>query len=211
MEKMKSKFLPVGLVILFSVLSGVICQAGTTSLGLVNAEPLAACRTGMRVFESDRGKILLGEVIQADFPRLLPGWDQEFADYVPAPKDVAVLAEVVDPVEIICVLGTWCSDSERQVPRFWKVLSEAANPNLELVMFSVGRTADEKARDVMVEIGFDESLRTTYNVELVPTFIFIRGEEELGRIIETPETTLEQDAAVILGSQVGETSQPAWE
>ncbi len=47
----------------------------------------------------------------------------------------------------------------------------------------------------MDNIGFDEPLRETYGVELVPTFIFMSGEEELGRIVETPEETLEQDAA----------------
>lgn len=197
--------------------AGLLCAsagvqpAAALNTGPVNAEPVSACRVGMRPFESERGLILLGEVIAADFARLLPGWDTELATYQPAAADIAELAAVNDPVEIVCVLGTWCSDSRREVPRFWKVLQEAANPNLKLVMLAVGRTADEQAAAVIREIGFDESPRQTYNVTLVPTFVFLRGDEELGRIVETPETTLEQDAARILGAGSTRVGQPAWE
>lgn len=179
--------------------------------GLTNGEPVAACRAGMRPFASDRGLVLLGEVIPADFPHHLPGWDAERAGYEPAAAEVAVLAAVDEPVEIVCVLGTWCSDSRREVPRFWKVLDEAANPNLKLVMLAVGRIADEQAAAVVREIGFDESPRQTYNVTLVPTFVFLRGDVELGRIVESPETTLEQAAAAILGAASAGAGKPAWE
>ena len=42
-----------------------------------NTEPSSACRVGMRVYESERGKLLLGEVIPEDMDRLLPGWSVE--------------------------------------------------------------------------------------------------------------------------------------
>lgn len=64
------------------------------------------------------------------------------------------------------------------------------------------------AASCLENIGFDESLRHTYNVELVPTFIFMNGETELGCIIETPEGTLEQDAAQILSPL--NAGEPAW-
>lgn len=198
---------------LFSVLvltSPVIEAAAESSMaGMFNGQTPAACRAGMRVYESDRGRQLLGEVIQADFPRLIPGWNTEFENYEPGAEDIATLAAVQENISIICVLGTWCHDSEREVPRFWKILKEADNAHLELTMFSVGRSQDEKARSIMDNIGFDESLRETYSVELVPTFIFMSGEVELGRIIETPEGTLEQDAAQILAPE--NPGKPAWQ
>ena len=115
-----------------------------------------------------------------------------------------------DEIEIICVLGTWCHDSETQVPRFWKILSEAGNPNLQLFMFGTGRTDDVGAEAVLVELGFDDGLRLPYDVELVPTFIFSRGGREIGRIIETPETTLEQDTARILSPVSEDAGKPGW-
>ena len=175
---------------------------------LFNGQTPSACRAGMRVYESDRGKQLLGEVIQADFPRLLPGWDKEFEAYEPGAEDIVTLAQVQEDISIICVLGTWCGDSEREVPRFWKILEDADNPHLELTMFAVGRSSDAQALAILDNIGFDEPLRKIYGVQLVPTFIFMSGETELGRIIETPEGTLEQDAAQILSPK--KAGEPAW-
>jgi len=164
----------------------------------------------MHVYESDRGRQLLGEIIQADLPRLLPDWDKELTAYTPNPTDIAALAEFPQQVEIICVLGTWCHDSEREVPRFWKILQEAANPNFELTMFGVGRSSDPEAAQILLKMGFDESLREVYDVELVPTFIFSIADHEIGRIIETPTITLEGDMAGILKDNATGDESPAW-
>ncbi len=199
------------LAMLFSLLAANACAQANLK-GLLNGEPPSACRAGMRVYESDRGKQLLGEVIEADFPRLLPGWNEEVKAFEPAAEDIESLRAINEDIEIICVLGTWCHDSEREVPRFWKILQETGNPHLELTMFAVGRSSDEEARDILDNIGFDISLRKTYNVELVPTFIFLKDGVELGRIIESPQTTLEEDAVKILLAKTNEQSgvKPAW-
>jgi hypothetical protein len=178
--------------------------------GLRNGEPQAACRAGMYVYESERGRQLLGEIVQADLPLLLPDWDKELATYVPNSEDIAVLAEFSQQVEIICVLGTWCHDSEREVPRFWKILKEAANPNFELTMFAVGRSSDPEAIRILQNIGYDESLRAVYDVELVPTFIFSIAGREIGRIIETPNGTLEGDMAGILMDTAAGDGDSGW-
>jgi thiol-disulfide isomerase/thioredoxin len=201
----------VGLVFVLLIPMG-FAEAQMPLGNVLNGQTPSACRAGMRVYESDRGKQLLGEVIEADFPRLLPGWNAEASTYEPAAEDVATLAEVPEDIDIICILGTWCHDSQREVPRFWKILQEVGNPHLDLTMFAVGRSSDEEARSIMDNIGFDEPLRETYRVELVPTFIFMNDGEELGRIIESPVTTLEQEAARILSSgKSGITGlKPAW-
>ncbi len=178
--------------------------------GIFNTEAHSAFRSGMRVYESERGRQLLGEIIEADLPRLLPGWNKEFTAYAPNPSDIVALAEFSQQVEIICVLGTWCSDSEREVPRFWKVLQEAHNPNFELTMFAVGRSADSEALKIMQDIGFDDSLRQVYDVELVPTFIFSIAGSEIGRIIETPDGTLEGEMTRILLENTAGGNAPAW-
>ena len=164
-------------------------------------------REGVTWFEGERGGQLLGEILRTDVARHLPDWDADYADYEPAEAPLVVLAAVDEPVEIICVLGTWCHDSEREVPRFWKILDEAANANLELTMFAVGRTSDTAADSVLTGLGFDENPRATWGAGFVPTFVFLRGGRELGRIIETPEVSQEEDAAALLS---GAPAAPAW-
>ncbi len=85
-------------------------------------------------------------------------------------------------VSILVIMGTWCSDSRREVPRFMKILT-AINFNFENVKFiGVDNTK-------FAPIDIFESL----DIERVPTFIFFRKNIEVGRIIENPVTSLEQD------------------
>jgi len=93
----------------------------------------------------------------------------------------------LDEIKIVCIQGTWCSDSRREVPRFFKILYEL-NYDLEnLTMICVDR---KKQAD---NIDVDQ-----FVIEKVPTFIFYKDDSELGRIIETPKNTLEIDLLEIL-------------
>lgn len=85
-------------------------------------------------------------------------------------------------LEIKMVMASWCHDSQREVPRFIKIL-ENLNYDLEnLVFVAVNRKKES-------EILFQENIQIQY----VPTFIFYHNGEEIGRIIERPEISLEQD------------------
>lgn len=150
------------------------------------------------VHESDRGPLLLGEVTRRDILTQFPDWAAEYAVYEPAAEPVRRLAEVYWSVEIVCVLGTWCSDSEREVPRFWKLLDHLGQQHLSLSILAVGRSSDETALPALVELGFAEGIRNPHEIEYVPTFIFRQHGEEIGRIIETPRRSLEEDMAAIL-------------
>lgn len=85
-------------------------------------------------------------------------------------------------VEILIILGTWCSDSQEQVPRFFKILDKIKFSRKSVQMICVSR--DKEAGDVET---------VNYNIQKVPTFIVYRKGREIGRIIETPYTSLERD------------------
>jgi thiol-disulfide isomerase/thioredoxin len=84
-------------------------------------------------------------------------------------------------------MGTWCSDSRREVPRMLKVLDIIGFPKENLSIINVDRNKKGIA---------DEA--DDLNIELVPTFILYEDEKEIGRIIETPEETLEKDLVRIV-------------
>lgn len=92
-----------------------------------------------------------------------------------------------DDLSILIVMGTWCPDSRREVPRFMRIVEEIGFPADRIVFVGVDNT---KLAPVG---GYD-----TLNIERVPTFIFLRNKVEAGRIIETPVTSLEQDMQNIL-------------
>ena len=108
--------------------------------------------------------------------------------YKPDKEIVRKLKGYRKGLEILDILGTWCSDSQEQVPKFMKILDRMWFPKERLTMICVDR--DKQGGDIDV---------SEYRVVYVPTFIFIRNGRELGRIVETPVRTLEGDMLGIVG------------
>ncbi len=103
------------------------------------------------------------------------------------PEDSIVKLINLDSIKIICVLGTWCSDSRREVPHFYKILDALNFKDENLIVYCVDRQKKAEGYDI-----------DQFVIERVPTFIFYRNDSEIGRIIESPQETLERDLLKIL-------------
>ncbi len=112
-------------------------------------------------------------------------FESEYESY--EPEDSILKLINLDSVKIVCVMGTWCSDSRREVPRFIKILDELKFDYKNLSLYAVDR--NKKAPDVNID---------DFVIERVATFIFYKNDSELGRIIETPKVSLEADLLEIL-------------
>jgi thiol-disulfide isomerase/thioredoxin len=111
-----------------------------------------------------------------------------FDSYTPSSASMNMLMDLPkDDLTIKIILGSWCPDSRREVPRFMKILDIWKFP-ADRVTF-IGTDVNK-----ISPIGDYESL----DIERVPTFIFYRNNIEAGRIIEVPKTSLEQDIVNIL-------------
>ena len=110
--------------------------------------------------------------------------------YKPDKEIIRQLKGHREGLDIVIVLGTWCSDSHEQVPKFLKVLDRMKFNKENLTLICVDR--EKQGGDVDV---------SGYRVVYVPTFIFIRNGKELGRIVETPVRTLEEDMLGIVGEE----------
>ena len=85
------------------------------------------------------------------------------------------------------IMGTWCSDSRREVPRMLKILDVIDFPKEKISIINIARNMK----------GLNDEV-DSLSVKLVPTFILYEGDKEIGRIIETPEETLEKDLVRIV-------------
>jgi thiol-disulfide isomerase/thioredoxin len=87
-------------------------------------------------------------------------------------------------------MGTWCSDSRRDSPAFFKLIDflDIRNQKLELIAMSL-----EKNTPDSLEKGLE-----IYNI---PTFIFKKDGEEINRIVEFPIETIEKDIFNILSGE----------
>ncbi len=142
------------------------------------------------VQDEETGKpMLIGPCAREAFSDTSFSWwfNTEYEQYNPDSVTVKEIEYNYDDVKTTIVMGTWCSDSQEQVPRFFKVMDEAGYPADDVSIICVDRERKDYS-------GMVDSL----NIELVPTFIFYKDGNELGRIIETPKQTMEEDIFEIL-------------
>lgn len=92
-----------------------------------------------------------------------------------------------DDLTIKIVMGTWCPDSRREVPRFMRILDLWQFPLDKVIFIGV----DDNKISPVGEYG-------ELDIQRVPTFIIYIRNIEAGRIIENPVTSLEQDMVNII-------------
>jgi thiol-disulfide isomerase/thioredoxin len=136
-------------------------------------------------------------VLVGEFPRsalmsdtAFSGWfNREHDTFQPEQRILAKLPEVCKKCEIIICMGTWCSDSRKEVPRFFKIAETVGIPPENIRLFGVNHRKQSPQNTAL-----------KYKVTKVPTFIFLLNGKELGRIVEAPDVSLESDMVQILRS-----------
>lgn len=145
---------------------------------------LSGCAGG-RVAQVERGWIDRATLMRPEHHEFAERFDTVQVDQ----QFVPMIRSVSDSVSVIVFLGTWCPDSRREVPHFLKLADEAGIASDMIKLYAVDRTKKS-----------DDGLTTQYHIQLVPTFIFLKHGEEIGRITEAPRTTMEQETLTILAN-----------
>lgn len=169
---------------------GGAVKAGSEELKIKLPFDMPVCRVELEKY----GTVLLGEITREDIAKHLPDWNAEYFDYEPDPRLKADLAKHLKDVEIISVIGTWCPDCRREIPRMWRILEEVGYPVSKMKMYAVGSSRFTNDMPIPKDaLNWSGITRKFYGAEAVATIIFKRGGEELGRIVEAPDITLEED------------------
>lgn len=115
---------------------------------------------------------------------------KERYDTVAVDQDMAgLIRNVASGVDFLVLLGTWCGDSRREVPHFLKIADRCGIEPSRIRLHGLDRSKKS-----------NEGVADRYHIERVPTFIFLRNGDEIGRIIEKPTGTLEGDMLAILAA-----------
>jgi hypothetical protein len=117
-----------------------------------------------------------------------PAWQSVVAAYQPDPEALDKLRGLAREVRIEVYFGSWCADSEAHVGAFFKVLELADTPLLQASYVGVPEAKDLRAPYVRDR-----------KVEKLPTFVVLVDGREAGRIVETPQKSVEADLVRILG------------
>jgi hypothetical protein len=110
----------------------------------------------------------------------LPGFQDHFDAYQPQEALLQQLQSGNDFIRIEVFLDMECSLSQKLVPVLMKILEDSDNPYIEAEYYQ----------------GLDEEK----NISKTPTFVVYRDSRELGRIVEQPLTSIEQDLVDILSA-----------
>ena len=109
--------------------------------------------------------------------------------YKPQKAYIDDLSKIWSEYRFVVFAGTWCGDTKDLLPKFYKVLLEAGIDINAVEMYGVNR--EKQALNI-------ES--TLYSITRVPTIIVMQKSREIGRIIESVNTTIEEDLDKIIRS-----------
>lgn len=151
---------------------------------LFGLQTIAQTLNNTKADSNSRSKMLIGYCDKSGLEKGNFGisFKNEYSAYNPDKVYINKLAPKLKNIKITIVLATWCSDSKREVPRFYKVLNNAGFNDKFVSVIAVDRN---KEADGLITKEMD--------IERVPTFIIYQNNKEIGRIIETPKRTLEKD------------------
>jgi len=155
---------------------------------------LASCE-GPYIFnrtitQKDGTKMLLGGVGRTAFEKepFSTWFSKEYDSYQVNQETVKEIKRKLKRYRIEIFMGSWCEDSQREYPRLMKILDEAKFPEARMVTYAVN---ESKKSFYGEEEGKD--------IRFVPTIIFYRGGQEVGRIVESPVSgSLEEDILMIV-------------
>ena len=152
---------------------------------------LASCtpkHARMTTTDKDGSKIIVGTSSRAALADPAYSWFKTGYDaYKPAVAPVNIIKAQAPALHIEVFGGTWCEDTHNLLPKFYKVADAAQLKDSQITLHLVNR--DKKTQDGSAD---------KYKIVNVPTYIILKGEKEIGRIVESAKTSVEADFAEIL-------------
>ncbi|MEO6487903.1 MAG: HEAT repeat domain-containing protein [Thermoanaerobaculia bacterium] len=177
----------------FSGMSGVVDQTErgdrVETITIDQHAPVAAAElTGV---QGTPLPLVIGPITPDTLISTVPEYRERKASYVPDDAVVEMIAAALKPEDRVEVyMGTWCDDSQREVPKFLRIsdaLREKYGKTLPATFLAVDRSKTKP-----------ENLLAGKAIEKVATFIVYRGDRELGRIVERPTSLFEDDLLVLV-------------
>ncbi len=163
---------------------------------VINLFPLTKTDTlniNRKIIDEESGKpILIGNTTREAFTDTTYSWWFK-SGYKNYDVDIDTLKPLFDDstllknVNVTIVMGSWCSDSRREVPRFLKIIDGLNIHQENTSIYCVDR-----------DLSTEDNEIDNIKIKAVPTFIFFKNNVELGRIVEAPNENLEIDMIKIL-------------
>ena len=118
------------------------------------------------------------------------GWkDYDAKSYLPDEMKIKKLNNIFkenNNLVFVVFSGNWCSDSEDEVPKFYKLMNQTGFNQDKISLYGVDRNKQEPTGEAV-----------NFKIEKVPTVIILNDDNEVGRIVEFPFISWEDDLLTI--------------
>jgi thiol-disulfide isomerase/thioredoxin len=157
------------IIFIFFIISIIITGCSTSTSSNQTETPILTGKITRNMIENDQ------------YSWFKTGYDA----YNPDAAVIENIKKYLNEYNTLIYMGTWCGDSKRDVPKFYKIADLCNYSKIEITGL------DKKKKS-------PEGTESNYKIEKVPTFIFLKDNKETGRIVEMPEKTLEEDMLKII-------------
>src|SRR5699024_8834777 len=128
---------------------------------------------------------------QMEESRYTKRWfEPRYKRYKPSGEAMETIKKNINDYKIVAFMGTWCPDSHRDVPRFYKILDEAGYDMDNLKVYALNHGMHSKTHE-----------EKDLNITNVPTFIFYKNGKEVNRYVEHARQSLAKDIAKKVSGQ----------
>lgn len=117
-------------------------------------------------------------------------FESRYEDFITNKEIINNISKHINQLTIKVFMGTWCEDSQREMPKFYKILDETKFDMNYFQLICVDRSKTT-----------EDHLEKNLNIMRVPTIIFYKNNREIGRFVEHPRETLEKDILKIVSGQ----------
>lgn len=141
---------------------------------------LSLCLLSFMALAADN-KPFTGHISGVDLLNEYPKFASEYESFSPTTADEKAMQTLAGK-DILVLFGTWCHDSQREVPRLLKLLDQS---NVKVNSLK------------LVAVGYDKSdpqgIAEQYNLQYTSTIIVLDKGEEVARMVEKPKQSLVKD------------------
>jgi len=149
---------------------------------------LLCCQSAYAAVPAEKPADAYGTISADKLLQDYAGFAAEYAAYTVSTEEIDQVQSLQN-VSFLVLFGSWCHDSEREVPRLLKLLQHANIPLHAVQLEAVDRQKEHPA-----------DLQLTHKLRFTPTIIVLRDGNELGRIVEKPQQSLAADLAQIMAA-----------
>ncbi|MGX5172602.1 TlpA family protein disulfide reductase [Aliikangiella sp. IMCC44653] len=124
-----------------------------------------------------------GDISPQSLLKTFKVFSQEFDRYSPTTQEVELFSKLKS-FDFKVFFGTWCHDSQREVPRLIKLAQLSGVPLSQIQLIALNQDKQ-----------LPPAYRASFKVQFTPSIFLLKNNKIVNQVIETPHRSLAQDLA----------------